>query len=673
MKHLVLITRGKNTWQTLYDQLTGLLGHHVAISGYHLGGKLPDHIQGDLILASSQELVPEILGLIRPGCPLVVASRAINYHEIEKLFDIPSGTDVLLVSDALPAAEETISLLLALGIDHIRYHPYVPGLSRYSRIKIAVTPGEPDCVPAWVEHIVDINSRYVDITTLAEIIDRLSLIDARANILSANYMRDVIQLIRKNKQNARISYLLNNKLHAVINTVHDGILAVDETNSVSVINPVAERLLALDAAQGTGKKLDEIVNGNIKEMLIQASEQHHEKFIRYNNRQFIVNTAAIHDNEKAAGFVYTFKDVSEIQRLEEELRRKTVKEQLVARYTLKQIIGASPVIRDTIDKAYRLAASESPILIQGESGTGKELLAQGIHNASSRRHGPFIAVNFAALSESLIESELFGYEEGAFTGARKGGAPGLFEQAHKGTIFLDEIGDSPLASQVRILRVLQEKQVRRIGSARNIPVDVRVISATNQSLKALMTRGLFRKDLYYRLNVLSLSLPSLKEREDDIIMLAKHYYRKFKPAANAPSPDVYFSLIKPYLLAYDWPGNIRELQNAVEYLISICPGEAPAAHLLPEEIRHCLTAAEVLLLGDGSGDRAGLREKVLREIIRCNQKGLPIGRRSLAAALALPESLVRKIIAELQASGHIVVNRGRNGLQPAGGRDARPL
>ena len=662
MKHLVLITRGKNTWQTLYEQLTSLLGEYVTISGYHLGGKLPANIKGDLILASSQELVPEFQSYLDPACPLIVASRAINYHEIEKLFDIPSGTDVLLVSDAVEAAQETISLLLALGIDHIRYHPYFPGLSHYPRLKIAVTPGEPDCVPTCVEHIVDIKSRYVDITTLAEIIDRLSLFDARANILSANYMRDVIHLIRKNKQNARTSYLLNNKLHAIINTVHDGILAIDETNSVSAINPVAETLLSLDAAQVIGQKIDDIANSGIKELLAQASKQHQEEFIHYNKRQFIVNTAAIHDNENPAGFVYTFKDVSEIQRLEEDLRRKTVKEQLVARYTLKQIVGTSPAIRDTIDKAYRLAASDSPILIQGESGTGKELLAQGIHNASSRRHGPFIAVNFAAFTESMIESELFGYEEGAFTGARKGGAAGLFEQAHKGTIFLDEIGDSPLAFQIRILRVLQEKQVRRIGSAQNIPVDVRVISATNQNLKDLMARGLFRKELYYRLNVLSLSLPLLKERETDILMLAKHCYEKFKATPKAPTPAAYFSRIEPYFLAYDWPGNIRELQNVVEYLVNICPHEAPSPHLLPEEMQHGVAVKDSSRCGK-TEESDHLREKALQEIIRCNQEGLPIGRRSLAATLGLPENIIRTIISELQASGHILVNRGRNGLR----------
>lgn len=403
MKHLVIITKGKNTWRTIYDQLTNLLSSHVAVSGYYLsGGNMPGNIRGDLVLLSSKELIPQVQDLLSPQCPMIVTRRSINYHGVEKLFDIPDGAEVLLVSDDLTAAQETISLLIALGIDHIRYHPYVPGMSGYPRLKIAVTPGESDCAPACVEQIFDINSRTVDITTLVEIIEKLSLLDLRTNILSANYLREIIQLIRTNKQNARTSHILNNRLHTIINTVHDGILAIDEADAVSAINPVAEALLSLKVPQAVGKSANDILDAATWEMLSRAARQQ-EKFICCNNRQVVVNTAPITAGDKPAGYVYTFKDVSEIQRLEEELRRKTVQEQQVARYKLNQIQGTSPAIRDTIDKAHRLALSDSPILIQGESGTGKELVAQGIHNASSRRNGPFIAVNFAALTESLIE------------------------------------------------------------------------------------------------------------------------------------------------------------------------------------------------------------------------------------------------------------------------------
>ena len=663
MKHLVIISKGRNTWLTLYEQLTNLLGAHVKISGYYTDGNLPKAIEGDLILISSKVVFAEIYHLINEQSPVIIARRSINYHSLEKLFDIPDGTEVLLVNDSQSSTQETISLLLALGIDHIHYHPYAPGVRKYPHLRVAVTPGEPECVPPCVEHIVDIKTRTIDITTLVEVISKLSLPDVQANILSASYLSDIIHLIRVNKESAKISQSLTNKLHTIINTVHDGIIAVDETKRISVINPIAEQLLSLHSTQTINKSIDDILAANVKKAIVKAAKNQQEAFVDYNNKQLVINSAIIFDNDLPAGSVYTFKDVSEIQRLEKELTRKTGKGLHLAHYTLEQIMGNSPQIRSTIKTAYQMANSDSPILIQGESGTGKELLAQGIHNASPRKNGPFIAVNFAALTESLIESELFGYEEGSFTGARKGGATGLFEKAHKGTIFLDEIGDSPLTSQVNILRVLQEKQIRRIGSSRSIPIDVRVISATNQDVKSLIASGLFRKDLYYRLNVLPLTLPALRERGDDIFSLAAHFYESFQEILKAPlAPDNYFQFIKPYLLAYTWPGNIRELRNVVEYLMNISPLYPPTPDLLAEEMHQGLSVVEDFGCYAKGLSTEQLKTIILQEVANCNQQRLSVGRRSLAASLNIPENIIRKLLTELQNSGQIIVYKGRKGL-----------
>ncbi|MPM63174.1 Anaerobic nitric oxide reductase transcription regulator NorR [bioreactor metagenome] len=305
-----------------------------------------------------------------------------------------------------------------------------------------------------------------------------------------------------------------------------------------------------------------------------------------------------------------------------------------------------------------MAVSPSPILIQGESGTGKELVAQGIHNSSPRKNGPFIAVNFAALTESLLESELFGYEEGSFTGARRGGQAGLFEQAHKGTIFLDEVGDAPLPSQIKILRVLQEKQVRRIGSSKITPIDVRVIAATNHNLRDLIAKGLFRQDLYYRLNVLPIKLPPLRARKQDILLLGKAFYNNyFNNAPPLPAQD-YFKFVAPYLLAYEWPGNIRELQNVLEYLINLCPDVPPKPDSLPEELRIGNNVAAT-----NNTNHQDLRNQVIQEIKQANNLGVSIGRRSLSAALKLSENTVRSILSSLQTDRLIIVGRGRKGLQ----------
>lgn len=234
-----------------------------------------------------------------------------------------------------------------------------------------------------------------------------------------------------------------------------------------------------------------------------------------------------------------------------------------AKYTFEDILGKSEIIKKYKKIAKRMAASNSSILITGESGTGKELFAQAIHNSSKRKNYPFVAVNCAAITESLLESELFGYEEGAFTGARKGGKPGLFELAHRGTLFLDEIGEMPLNLQAKLLRVLQEREVMRIGGSNLIKVDVRIISVTNRNLKDMLRKGKFRKDLYYRLSVLPLNLPPLRDRRDDIIPLLNGIKNQL---------NVDFTLTgsaKNALINYNWNGNVRELKNYIEYFASL--------------------------------------------------------------------------------------------------------
>lgn len=220
--------------------------------------------------------------------------------------------------------------------------------------------------------------------------------------------------------------------------------------------------------------------------------------------------------------------------------------------------------REMLQLAKRFAASHSTILITGESGTGKELLAQGIHNESPRRHGPFVAINCAAFPESLLESELFGYEEGAFSGSRKGGKPGLFEAAHRGTLFLDEIGDMPVSLQTRLLRVLQEREVLRLGGTEPISIDVRIIAATHKDLGAAMKDREFRTDLYYRLNILRLQTTPLRERPEDIPLICQGISQRLLVQGQPPGAAGITTLLLPYLVRHSWPGNVRELENVVE-------------------------------------------------------------------------------------------------------------
>jgi transcriptional regulator, propionate catabolism operon regulatory protein len=285
------------------------------------------------------------------------------------------------------------------------------------------------------------------------------------------------------------------------------------------------------------------------------------------------------------------RETAAVQRADRHIRAQTRPGRFAARHVLRDLVTKSELMRDTVALAERYAHTDSTVLITGESGSGKELLAQGIHNASRRRGRSFVAINCGAFPETLLESELFGYEEGAFTGSRRGGKPGLFEAAHTGTVFLDEIGDMPLPLQTRLLRVLQEREVLRLGGIEPTPIDVRVIAATHRELRREIAAGRFREDLYYRLNILRLHLPPLRERRQDIAALASQIAQRLeRRIASGCSPEALVAMLLPQLEAYDWPGNVRELESVLERaLLSGAHGESdPAAQfaqlraMLPE-------------------------------------------------------------------------------------------
>lgn len=654
MKSIIVISKGRNTLRAFCGQMHRLFGRAAKVTGYCEEDLLPNDLSGDLILVSSQQVYQRVKGQLPAACPLVIARRSINYHEVGKLFNIPAGTDVLLVNDMASSAEQTVAQLLTLGIDHIHYQPYSPDAPRYPRLPIAITPGERELVPDCVERVVDIGVRLIDVSTLVEILIRLDLLNMYADLLSVNFVKDMVFLIKSSTKMMHASNKVKRQLQTIINSVHDGIIATDDEGEISVFNPVAEELLDMRARHALGRAPRLLTNGALLRVLGEAKEDR-EVLVKTDRHHLLVNVAKLRPEQAGSGKVFTFKDVSEIRRMEETVRRKLIHEQKIARYTFDHMIGESEAIRRALSIAEKMAKSNSTILIQGESGTGKEIVAQGIHNASPRRGGPFIAVNFAAMTENLLESELFGYTAGAFTGAGRNGAPGLFEEAHKGTIFLDEIGDAPLPFQVKLLRVLQEQQLRRVGSAKVIPIDVRVIVATNRDLKRLIAEGAFRQDLYYRLNVLPIQMPPLRARGEDILLLAKYFYRSRSAAFGG---EDYFRWIAPQLLRYHWPGNIRQLQNVVEYLVNICPGEPPTSELLPDELKE-----DALSRPSPQEESSRLKCRVYDEILRANLQDRSIGRRSLAQHLRVPENRIRAVLRQMQADGDVVLQKGRKGLK----------
>ena len=354
----------------------------------------------------------------------------------------------------------------------------------------------------------------------------------------------------------------------------------------------------------------------LKALTGQPTEAQQQTFLNVYGKEIttINTTVPIWDNGEVIAAMELARDITEIKSMadrilalqEEKIAPPRMSQPKIRHYTFYDLIGSAPAFEEAVSVARRAANSEAPVFIYGETGTGKELFAQSIHYDGPRKTKPFLAQNCAAIPENLIESELFGYEEGAFTGAKKGGKPGKFEQANGGTLFLDEIGDMPYTMQAKVLRAIQEGEVERIGGRDAIPVDVRIITATNQPLEEMVAAHRFRKDLYYRLNVIGITVPSLRERREDILPLANHfleeYNRKYGKDVRI-APEAYVQLGK-----YDWPGNVRELQNAIEQLVIITPSG------IVDDVPLLLEAASRREEAVLSGDAAGAAERTLADI-----------------------------------------------------------
>ena len=359
------------------------------------------------------------------------------------------------------------------------------------------------------------------------------------------------------------------QLDAILTSVNDGILAVNQDNIITQCNPAAVRMLRLPAQQVQGQPLGPTLFKNLLiQETLQTGCQHNnrEVFIASDHSYCVENTIPIRNNSgDVVGVIAVIKDTQDVRSL---IRSKTTPLPL----TFADIPFVSPVMEQVIRLARRYATSDSTILINGETGTGKELFARALHSASGRADAAFVPINCAAIPDTLLESELFGYEEGAFTGAAKGGRAGLFELANGGTLFLDEVGDVSPHLQVKLLRVLQEQRVRRVGSNKEVDIDVRIIAATNRNLEDMVADKSFREDLYYRLNVIPLVIPPLRERFEDIRLLSelflKYFANKLQRSVTGFSP-----LALQRLQGYNWPGNVRELKNIIERAVNLVDGE----------------------------------------------------------------------------------------------------
>ncbi|ANB58666.1 sensory box protein [Anoxybacillus sp. B7M1] len=384
-------------------------------------------------------------------------------------------------------------------------------------------------------------------------------------------------------------------LEAVINNAYEWIVVVDEKGNIIYMNKNYCEFLERKQEEVIGKHVTEVIENTRMHIVVKTGKEEIADLHYIKGNYMIANRIPIVVDGRVIGAVGTviFRDTNEWKRMNSHIKSLLLQLQTYfqewtenngAKYTLTDLISCSKQMEELKEKVKRIADSDISVLIRGESGTGKELFAHSIHQLSSRSQKPFVKVNCGAIPEHLLESELFGYEEGAFTGAKKGGKKGKFQLADGGTIFLDEIGDLPLHMQVKLLRVLQEKEMEPIGSIKTVSVDVRIIAATNRPLEKMVEEKRFREDLYYRINVIPFVIPPLRERPGDIEMLAYHFMKKIAKRSgkrvNAISAEV-MKLLRQHV----WPGNIRELENVMEVAVHFANGETITVDALPEYLK----------------------------------------------------------------------------------------
>lgn len=676
MKKIAVVALDPLAGASYTKEVRDLFGEYAEVVGYSVrdgsaAGVLP---RADLFAISTDAYgsAEEEARHVPIDSQIMSIEVTFYWETLKKLFEIPQGTKVLFVNVTSNMAREAITQLSSLGVNHLQFIPYYPGAVLEEPVDIAVTPGESRFVPPSVKTVIDCDHRPCSYGMMVEIALRLGLEYLPETESFMNYAK----VVASNHYSFDLMYAKSRRqesqMHILAESLDEGLIGVNETGDIFVCNKKACQIARISEELTMGKKGEEVFPYISFYQVLREKKAVPEKIIRLFGTDISLAVVPVVRKENCIGAFAMLQKFNEQESRQNALRRQMMQKGHYARYTLDDVIGISTAITETKNILRKMAATDSPVLLMGETGTGKELMAHALHQASRRADGPFIAINVAAMPENLLESELFGYEEGAFTGAKKGGRPGLFEFAHQGTLFLDEVEGMSLSMQVKLLRVLQEWEIMRVGGGSIIRVDVRIVAATNESLEEKIQDGSFRKDLYYRLNALTVEIPPLRKRGDDIFLLLDYFMRKMGGDFTLSEG------VKAFLRRHPWPGNIRELQNAVEYFNYLAKPVIGLSDLPPTMTRFVDDGSD-----DGEGEvndnaaddreadmayQAAVDKKqfVLNQLALAWKEGKTAGREKILEAakkdhISMTQKQVRDLLDELAKEGLIQVGRGRGG------------
>ena len=668
-KQVAVITRAKEIRNSMKDQIDMIFGELVETNIYSLEDKTIDKLKkSDLYVVSSSayEYLDE---KFLKNKNLVIVDYTISKERKNFLKNFPKGTKAVFFNVSQKMCMEAIAMMYHLGVNNIEFIPAYPNMENFPKNNLIITPAETKLLPKEAEgrDIIDIGHRILDANTIIEIALKLEF----EHILYYKKIKEYLDTVATN------DYSLNkilekatqseSQLGILMGILDIAIIGVDKDNFICSCNEGAEKILNRKSINLIGNSACDILScvpfGEVRE----TKQEIRSRLVTVNGEYVNLNITPVIKAENYMGAFAVLQRFKEEEQKQHELRRQLLNKGHKAKYTFDDILGESGAIKKIKEIAKKMAKTNSAVLITGESGTGKELFAHAVHNYSDRKDYPFVAVNCAAIPENLLESELFGYEEGAFTGAKKGGKIGLFEFAHMGTLFLDEIEGMSPALQIKLLRVIQEKEIMKIGGGKVINIDVRIIAATNEELRKLVKENKFRKDLYYRINTLPIMIPPLREREDDVYLLLE----KFKTEIGA---DFKFTpKAREAFKMYNWEGNIRELKNYVEFFnfmgeeyINFEDMPLAVKEYYEENKKEISEKEESNILKETAGHRYKEYVFLLKKIKENQKAGLSSGRKILCSIceknnISLTEQEIRGILKNLEKIDFIKVFKGRKG------------
>lgn len=650
-KEILIVSFSPDDWEGYRTILEGLFGDGIfKLKFAAISEPSVPRCRADLVLVAYEELKKYALSKADGCVPVITINHTLEKDQVNQLKEVSRHSRMSVASDTMYYSENRKNMLVAMGFPSQCLRTWCPEMGEERLEEHVILFEGTQILDREQRKIYEVRTRGRGLIASDTVVQILFALE-RMELLGRASVRQYFQRVQP-VMSCSIEELDGRDYYTYLHDSNNrrGYLLFSCQNEVYYCDINARFLI--------GKRTEEIIGSPIFELFPFLAEYRNkldsfgERVISYGGRSLIVDLWRYKTHGVYSGYIVISDYAAETQK-ELRLRRQMISKKHTAKYSFSSIKGRSQAIANCLRIARRVAGSDAGVLITGPTGAGKELFAQSIHNASARQAQPFISVNCGALVDSLLESELFGYEAGAFTGAKKEGHMGLFELAHNGTLFLDEVGDMPLSLQVKLLRVLQEKEVVRVGGHSVIPINVRVIAATNKDLRQLVHQGKFRMDLYYRLNILPLEIPGLNQRREDIMDLFHEMQQKFHYT---------FSLderAREAIICHNYEGNVRELQNVVEYL-----GSLGQAEITREDLPAYLDDRESQMM-----EHNLLQEEhcVVEAVKRINQAGVGAGRRSVRAALQeqgilYGEGRIRNIVLELQKKGYVEIRGGRGGI-----------